>query len=106
VVGVPILTQMGLAGALTVVIAVVIAPTLLPVLMLVFRSLLVPIKATLGFLLSVAATFGAVVAVFQWGWGADQLGVERTGPIVSFLPIILIGIVFGLAMDYQSSWSP
>jgi RND superfamily putative drug exporter len=70
-------------------------------LMLVFRSILVPLKATVGFLLSVAATFGAVVAVFQWGWLADVLGVEQTGPIISFLPIILIGIVFGLAMDYQ-----
>jgi putative drug exporter of the RND superfamily len=70
-------------------------------LMLVFRSVLVPIKATLGFLLSVAATFGAVVAVFQWGWAASLLGLERTGPIISFLPVILIGIVFGLAMDYQ-----
>jgi RND superfamily putative drug exporter len=70
-------------------------------LMLVFRSLLVPVKATLGFLLSVAATFGAVVAVFQWGWFADVLGIEQTGPIISFLPVILIGIVFGLAMDYQ-----
>lgn len=68
---------------------------------LVFRSLLVPLKATLGFLLSVAATFGAVVAVFQWGWLAGLLGVTQTGPIISFLPILLIGIVFGLAMDYQ-----
>ncbi|GAA3768077.1 MMPL family transporter [Plantactinospora mayteni] len=70
-------------------------------LLLVFRSLLVPIKATLGFLLSVAATFGTVVAVFQWGWLTDVLGVEQVGPIISFLPIVLIGIVFGLAMDYQ-----
>jgi len=70
-------------------------------LMLVFRSLLVPVKAALGFLLSVAATFGAVVAVFQWGWFADALGIKQTGPIISFLPVILIGIVFGLAMDYQ-----
>jgi putative drug exporter of the RND superfamily len=68
---------------------------------LVFRSVLVPIKATLGFLLSLAATFGALVALFQWGWGADLLGVEQTGPIVSSLPIVVIGIVFGLAMDYQ-----
>ncbi|GII22423.1 MMPL family transporter [Planosporangium mesophilum] len=68
---------------------------------LVFRSLLVPLKATVGFLLSVAATFGAVVAVFQWGWLADLLGVQQTGPVISFLPIFLIGIVFGLAMDYQ-----
>lgn len=68
---------------------------------LVFRSLVVPLKATLGFLLSVAAAFGAVVAVFQWGWLADLLGVETTGPIVSFLPIMLIGLLFGLAMDYE-----
>ncbi|GIJ45591.1 membrane protein [Virgisporangium aliadipatigenens] len=68
---------------------------------LVFRSLLVPLTATLGFLLSVAATFGAVVAVFQWGWLADLVGVAQTGPVISFLPIFLIGIVFGLAMDYQ-----
>ncbi|GAA2551911.1 MMPL family transporter [Winogradskya consettensis] len=70
-------------------------------LMLVFRSILVPIKATAGFLLSVAATFGAVVAVFQWGWLNSLLGVESTGPIVSFIPIFLIGILFGLAMDYE-----
>ena len=70
-------------------------------LMLVFRSLLVPIKATLGFLLSVVATFGAVVAVFQWGWAADLIGLQQAGPILSFLPILLVGIVFGLAMDYQ-----
>ncbi|MEU4603825.1 MMPL family transporter [Kribbella sp. NPDC023972] len=71
-------------------------------LMLVFRSLLVPLKATLGFLLTVAATFGAVVAVFQWGWLAGLFGIEgQTGPVISMLPIFLIGVVFGLAMDYQ-----
>ena len=68
---------------------------------LVFRSILVPLKATLGFLLTILATFGAVVAVFQWGWLANLLGVSQTGPIVSMLPIFLIGIVFGLAMDYE-----
>lgn len=68
---------------------------------LVFRSLLVPLKATLGFLLTVAATFGAVVAVFQWGWLAGPLGVRETGPIMSMMPIFMIGVVFGLAMDYQ-----
>jgi RND superfamily putative drug exporter len=69
---------------------------------LVFRSLLVPLKATLGFLLTVAATFGAVVAVFQWGWLAGLFGIEgQTGPVISMLPIFLIGVVFGLAMDYQ-----
>ncbi|MEV4054436.1 MMPL family transporter [Amycolatopsis sp. NPDC049688] len=70
-------------------------------LMLVFRSVVVPLKATIGFLGSVAATFGAVVAVFQWGWLTDLLGVESTGPIMSMLPILLIGVLFGLAMDYQ-----
>ena len=70
-------------------------------LMLVFRSVIVPLKATLGFLGSVAATFGAVVAVFQWGWLNDLLGVEANGPIMSMLPILLIGVLFGLAMDYQ-----
>jgi len=70
-------------------------------LLLVFRSILVPIKATLGFLLTMAATFGAVVAVFQWGWLADLVGVDQTGPVMSLLPIFLIGVVFGLAMDYQ-----
>jgi RND superfamily putative drug exporter len=69
--------------------------------MLVFRSLLVPLTATVGFLLSIAATFGAVVAVFQKGWFAGALGVDQVGPITSFLPVVLIGIVFGLAMDYQ-----
>ncbi|MBT8223929.1 MAG: MMPL family transporter [Dactylosporangium sp.] len=70
-------------------------------LMLVFRSLLVPLTAALGFLLSVAATFGAEVAVFQKGWLADLFGVSQAGPVLSLLPIFLIGIVFGLAMDYQ-----
>lgn len=68
---------------------------------LVFRSLLVPLKAVLGFLLSVVATFGGVVAVFQWGWLRDVVGLDSTAPILSFLPIILIGLLFGLAMDYE-----
>ncbi|GLZ01207.1 membrane protein [Actinoplanes sp. NBRC 103695] len=89
-----------LTDALLPYLAVVVGLAFL-LLMLVFRSVLVPIKATLGFLLSLAATFGALVALFQWGWGADLLGVEQTGPIVSSLPIVVIGIVFGLAMDYQ-----
>jgi RND superfamily putative drug exporter len=70
-------------------------------LMLVFRSVLVPLKAALGFLLSIGSALGAVVAVFQWGWLADALGVEQTGPIVSTMPIFMVGIVFGLAMDYE-----
>ncbi|GAA5216630.1 MMPL family transporter [Streptomyces thinghirensis] len=70
-------------------------------LMLVFRSILVPLKAALGFLLSVAAALGAVVAVFQWGWLADLFGVAQPGPIMSMMPIFMIGVVFGLAMDYE-----
>jgi putative drug exporter of the RND superfamily len=70
-------------------------------LMLVFRSILIPILAAAGFLLTVTATLGAVVAVYQWGWLADLFGVSSPGPILSFLPIFLIGILFGLAMDYQ-----
>jgi RND superfamily putative drug exporter len=70
-------------------------------LMLVFRSVLVPIKAALGFLLSVLASFGVVVAVFQWGWGAELLHLDSTGPILSFLPIIMMAVLFGLAMDYE-----
>ena len=70
-------------------------------LMLVFRSILIPILAAAGFLLTVTATLGAVVAVYQWGWLAELFGVSSPGPILSFLPIFLIGILFGLAMDYQ-----
>ncbi|MFJ9340128.1 MMPL family transporter [Streptomyces sp. NPDC101733] len=70
-------------------------------LMLVFRSILVPLKAALGFLLSVVAALGAVVAVFQWGWLGSVFGVEQTGPIMSMMPIFMVGVVFGLAMDYE-----
>lgn len=66
----------------------------------VFRSLLVPIKAALGYLLSVLASFGVVVAVFQWGWGGTALGAVP-GPILSFMPVLLMAILFGLAMDYE-----
>ncbi len=70
-------------------------------LMMVFRSVLVPIKAAVGFLLSVGSSFGVVVAIFQWGWFADLLAVENPGPILSFMPIILMAVLFGLAMDYE-----
>ncbi|MEU6079057.1 MMPL family transporter [Streptomyces sp. NPDC047108] len=70
-------------------------------LMVVFRSILVPLKAALGFLLSVVAALGAVVAVFQWGWLADVFAVEQTGPVMSMVPIFMVGVVFGLAMDYE-----
>ncbi|MFE4754942.1 MMPL family transporter [Streptomyces mirabilis] len=70
-------------------------------LIVVFRSVLVPLKAALGFLLSVLAALGAVVAVFQWGWLSGLLGVEQTGPVMSMMPIFMVGVVFGLAMDYE-----
>ncbi|MCP3820417.1 MMPL family transporter [Streptomyces sp. A3M-1-3] len=70
-------------------------------LMVVFRSVLVPLKAALGFLLSVVAALGAVVAVFQWGWLGSLFGIEQTGPIMSMMPIFMVGVVFGLAMDYE-----
>lgn len=81
--------------------AAIVAGLCLLLLLLVFRSLLVPVKAAAGFLLSVGASFGAVVAVFQWGWLARLLGVPATGPVASFLPIIVMAVLFGLAMDYE-----
>jgi RND superfamily putative drug exporter len=89
-----------LTDALPEYLAVVIGLSFL-LLLLAFRSVLVPLKATLGFLLTIGATFGIVVAVFQWGWGSSLFGVDRAGPLVSFLPIIMTGILFGLAMDYE-----
>lgn len=85
-----------LTGALPIYLAVVIGLAFI-LLMLVFRSILVPLTATLGFLLSVLATLGATVLVFQEG----TFGLVEGAPLVSFMPIILIGLVFGLAMDYQ-----
>ncbi len=89
-----------LSNALPTYLLVVIGLSFL-LLLLAFRSLLVPLKATLGFVLTVGATFGITVAVFQKGWGASLLGVDSPGPLVSFLPIIMMGVVFGLAMDYE-----
>ncbi|WP_250038290.1 MMPL family transporter [Paractinoplanes maris] len=71
------------------------------IMIFVFRSILVPVTATLGFILSLFATFGGLTAIFQWGWLGAVFGVHDPGPVLSFLPTILIGILFGLAMDYQ-----
>ncbi|MGX7673146.1 MMPL family transporter [Plantactinospora sp. DSM 117369] len=90
-----------LLNASLVPFALVVVGLAFLLLMVAFRSLVVPLKATLGFLLSVGATLGAVVAVFQWGWLADLIGVSRTGPVISFMPIILMAVLFGLAMDYE-----
>lgn len=73
----------------------------LVLLMIVFRSIWVPLTAAGGYLLSVAASFGVVAAVFEWGWFADALHVAKIGPIISFMPIVVMGVLFGLAMDYQ-----
>jgi putative drug exporter of the RND superfamily len=67
----------------------------------VFRSVLLPLKAVVVNLLSISAAYGVVVAVFQWGWGASLLGIERTGPIEAFFPLFLFAILFGLSMDYE-----
>ncbi len=68
---------------------------------IVFRSVLVPLKAMVMNLLSIGAAFGLIVAVFQWGWGASLIGVDSTGPIISFFPVFLFAIIFGLSMDYE-----
>ncbi|MDR1448867.1 MAG: MMPL family transporter [Propionibacteriaceae bacterium] len=80
--------------------AVVVSLSLV-LLTLVFRSLWVPLKATLGYLLSVVAAFGAVVLVFEDGYGAGLFNVQRTGPVIAFMPIVVMGVLFGLAMDYE-----
>jgi RND superfamily putative drug exporter len=73
----------------------------LVLLTMVFRSIAVPIKATVGYLLSVGAAFGVITLVFENGFLAELLGVTRTGPVISFMPIVLMGVLFGLAMDYE-----
>jgi RND superfamily putative drug exporter len=89
-----------LGEALPLYLVTVIGLSLL-LMMLVFRSIAVPVIASLGFLLTVFATLGATVAVFQWGWLSQLFDIHDPAPILSFLPTILIGILFGLAMDYQ-----
>ncbi|GIF14392.1 MMPL family transporter [Actinoplanes teichomyceticus] len=89
-----------LNDALPVYLALVVGLAFV-LLVLVFRSLLVPVVGVLGFLLTIGSAFGATVAVFQWGWLADVVNAGSTGPIISLAPIIIVGILFGLAMDYQ-----
>ncbi|WP_172385397.1 MMPL family transporter [Streptomyces sp. MNP-20] len=85
---------------LPVLVAAVLAMSFL-LLMPVFRSILVPLKAVLLNLLSIGAAYGIMVAVFQWGWGGALIGLEATVPIVSFIPMFLFAILFGLSMDYE-----
>ncbi|TDW92085.1 MMPL family transporter [Kribbella sp. VKM Ac-2566] len=89
-----------LSDALPTYLFVVIGLSFL-LLLLAFRSVLVPLKATLGFVLTIGATFGITIAVFQEGHLASLVGIDSPGPLVSFLPIIMMGILFGLAMDYE-----
>ena len=104
--GVTGITAMGidmsesLGKAIPVYVAIVMGLSIL-VLLVVFRSIAVPLKATAGFLLSVLATFGATTALFQWGWFQQLIGLSATGPILSMLPIMVIGVLYGLAMDYE-----
>ena len=104
--GVTGITAMGIdttdriAGAVPLYIGVVIGLSLL-VLLVVFRSIAVPVQAPGGFLLSILATFGATTALFQWGWLQQLFGISATGPILSLLPIIVTGVLYGLAMDYE-----
>ncbi|OFR88596.1 hypothetical protein HMPREF2863_10915 [Micrococcus sp. HMSC067E09] len=89
-----------LSEALPLYLTLVLGLSLV-IMVLVFRSLLVPLIATGGFILSVFAAMGAVVAIYQWGWLSSIFGVHSPGPVLSFLPTIMIGVLFGLAMDYQ-----
>ncbi|MET9290863.1 MMPL family transporter [Streptomyces sp. NPDC003077] len=89
-----------LSDALPLFVAIIVILALV-LLALAFRSLLVPLKAVLGFLLSIAAALGATTWVFQDGHLADALQVPAAGPVVAFLPVLLIGVLFGLAMDYE-----
>ncbi|GAA4117768.1 MMPL family transporter [Enteractinococcus coprophilus] len=89
-----------LAEVLPLYLGVVVGLSLL-IMVLVFRSLVVPLIASGGFVLSVGAAMGAVVAIYQWGWLGDIFMVHNPAPVLSFLPTIMIGVLFGLAMDYQ-----
>ena len=89
-----------LAGKLPLFILVIIGLGFL-LLVVAFRSLLIPVTAAVMNLLAAAASFGVVIAFFQWGWGTDALGLGKAGPIEAFLPVMMLAILFGLSMDYQ-----
>jgi RND superfamily putative drug exporter len=88
------------AGRLPIFIGAVLLLSFL-LLMVVFRSLLVPLKAVIMNMLSIGAAYGVVVAVFQWGWGANLINVERSAPIEAWAPVFIFAVVFGLSMDYE-----
>jgi RND superfamily putative drug exporter len=89
-----------IAERLPIFFAVVIGLSAV-LLMIVFRSVVVPLQAAIMNLLAIGAAYGVLVAIFQWGWFSDVFGVDRTGPIESFLPMMLFGILFGLSTDYE-----
>ena len=89
-----------LSDAFPIYIGIIVILSLI-ILLLVFRSIIVPIKATVGFILSVLATFGLTTTVYQWGWLHSMFGFDTGGPLLSFMPILVTGILYGLAMDYQ-----
>ncbi|MEO3977208.1 MMPL family transporter [Streptomyces sp. CAU 1734] len=87
-------------GKLPLFVGVIVALGSL-LLLLAFRSIAIPVKAAVMNLAAVAASFGVVVAIFQWGWGSEFLGLGSAGPIEPFLPVIMVSVLFGLSMDYQ-----
>ncbi len=89
-----------LAGKLPLFIGVIVLLGCL-LLMVAFRSIVIPLTAAVMNLLAAGASVGVVVAVFQWGWGSEALGLGKPGPIEAFLPVMLVAILFGLSMDYQ-----
>ena len=89
-----------ISGKLPLFIGVIVALGFL-LLLIAFRSFLVPATAAVMNLLAAAASFGVIVAFFQWGWGSETLGLGRAGPIEAFLPVIMLAVLFGLSMDYQ-----
>ncbi|RAP77026.1 MMPL family transporter [Paenibacillus montanisoli] len=89
-----------LAEAFPLYIGIIVILSVI-ILLLVFRSVIIPIKATVGFILSILATFGLATAVYQWGWLHAFFGFDTGGPLLSFMPILVTGILYGLAMDYQ-----
>jgi RND superfamily putative drug exporter len=89
-----------LAGRLWLVIAFVVAVSVL-LLAMVFRSVVIPIKAAVMNLLSIAAAYGVMTVVFQWGWATDLLGLDHSLPVSSWVPILMFAILFGLSMDYE-----
>jgi putative drug exporter of the RND superfamily len=89
-----------MGGRMPLLVGVVLVLSFV-LLMAVFRSILVPLKAVIMNLLSVGAAYGVLVAIFQWGWGMELIGVDRAGPIDAWVPMFLFAIVFGLSMDYE-----